>query len=479
MSKLVNTALLSILIPTYNRPNHIKALVQSFIQNRDLFDNSTISFVISENLNSSKSQVHESVSMLAQYFNVRLVNPESHLVTAEENLFFGWQFTTGDYVWILGDDDPVNFEVFLDLLSRCEKRNAEILKYNAFVYYGNEIGAGNLVTKSVVAEMNKPMRDFLQLVGFWHTGAGFSTWVFKRTLIDPIKGLLWVQSFRSPIYSHVTYFLHSCHSHMVTFVNKPLVNYRVNDYVYKESEGDNHWTRYTKAHGMPRYFPWTLGFVEQLTVLYEDDIISHDYWGAVIGDHFGSPRFLEFNSMVSLAIRQLFIEFQQVGLSFSRDEWRRFLDFCSNLRPGYHHIWKLFQFCIDSCEPGTRRGLRNVRRLYLSWLMLVKFDEFGYFRENKMFFRYKIPNQTVFVAKLPAEIKLNLYLGHSSSNQVERFDAIRNLMCGFYHIRIFLANFFSRIVRYMPMLSIEIAIFAVKSLRNLRNSIRKIRLRFS
>jgi hypothetical protein len=104
---------------------------------------------------------------------------------------------------------------------------------------------------------------------------------------------------------------------------------------------DDHWGKYTTRAKMPRYFPWTLGFVEQLLELEANGIISREYWGSVIGDHFGVPRFLEFNSMVNLALMQVNNR-RSRKVDLNLEEWNKLINYFSSIRPDIYDFW--FEF---------------------------------------------------------------------------------------------------------------------------------------
>ena len=339
----MSVPLITILIPTYNRPQRIRELLGSFLNFRKEWPEVTWEILISENCNVKDSQLNELVDVYSSRIPVTIVNPTEHLISAEENLFFGWQFATGKYVWILGDDDPVNFFEIDDLVHRCQSEQSNVFKFNSkIISYDGQI-TGNIVTKCSAPEISIPFLEFIQKVGMWHTAAGFSTWIIRRELLDGKEGLNWISKFRSPVYSHVSYFVSKLYKEKCSFVNRNLVNYRTNAYVDKK---DDHWGNYTSRVGMPRYFPWTLGFIDQLLELERLGVISRDYWGSVIGDHFGVPRFLEFNSMVNMALLQLESRKSQ-ELDLTQEEWKKLLNYFTSIRPDIYDFWYLFLETID------------------------------------------------------------------------------------------------------------------------------------
>ena len=382
----MSVPLITILIPTYNRPQRIRELLESFLNFRQEWPESTWEILISENCDAKNSQLTDLIKFYTSRLPVRIVNPFEHLKTAEENLFFGWQFATGKYVWILGDDDPINYFAIDDLVHRCQSGQSNVFKFNSLIISHKGEITGNVVTKCSAPEISMPFLEFIQKVGMWHTSAGFSTWVIKRELLDGLAGLEWIKKFRSPIYSHVTFFIHKLFNESCLFVNTSLVGYRMNEYV----EGkDDHWGKYTARVGMPRYFPWTLGFVEQLLELERLGIISRDYWGSVIGDHFGVPRFLEFNSMVNLALLQLGSRNSQ-ELDLTQEEWKKLVNYFASIRPDSYDFWYLFLETIDfkfkdKTNRIDRRILKeNSKQLQNIWSKRLNEHPFEIFKKTSI-----------------------------------------------------------------------------------------------
>ena len=361
--------LITILIPTYNRPKRIEELLESFINYKKEWPNEIWEFLISENCVVKESQLADLISQYDSRLPIRIENPPEHLISAEENLFFGWQFAKGKYVWILGDDDPINFFEIDELVHRCQEAQSNVFKFNSIIISNNGETTGEVVTKCNVSEISMPFLEFIQKVGMWHTAAGFSTWVIKRDLLNGKEGSDWIKKFRSPIYSHVTYFILKLHREKCLFINKNLVSYRMNAYAENK---DDHWGKYTTRANMPRNFPWTLGFVEQLLELEANGIISREYWGSVIGDHFGVPRFLEFNSMVNLALIQL-----NSGSNGKHDlnleEWEKLVNYFSSIRPDIYDFWFEFLGVIElKFMPKTSKKDKKILRdnslaLQLNW----------------------------------------------------------------------------------------------------------------
>ena len=388
--------LITILIPTYNRPKRIEELLSSFINYKNEWLGDTWEILISENCKAEESQLAGLVSKFDLQLPLRIANPSEHLISAEENLFFGWLFATGKYVWILGDDDPINFFEIDELVQRCHEEQSNVFKFNSIIISNNGETTGEVVTKCSASEIAMPFLEFIQKVGMWHTAAGFSTWVIKRDLLDGKEGSDWIKKFRSPVYSHVTYFIFRLHQEKCLFINKNLVSYRMNAYAENK---DDHWGRYTAQANMPKNFPWTLGFVEQLLELEAKGIISREYWGSVIGDHFGVPRFLEFNSMVNLALIQLNSHSSR-NLDLNLEEWKKLVNYFASIRPDIYNFWFEFLEVIDlkfrpTPSKKDKKNLRaNSQALQINWNKRMTSQPFEAFKKLSIngWDTYSFPN---------------------------------------------------------------------------------------
>ena len=114
--------LLTILVPTRNRIKYVQDLLASLEIHLNENQKSQVEVIVSDN-SDLNSRPPKDLSESYKSLNLRNIHPPKLLLTAEENLFFCWQFATGKYVWILGDDDPINFlqiTNLFDLLSKAE-----------------------------------------------------------------------------------------------------------------------------------------------------------------------------------------------------------------------------------------------------------------------------------------------------------------------------------------------------------------------
>ena len=116
--------LLSILIPTKNRPNQIKSIISilaHYIQALNV--ENEVEIVISNNSD------HPLEGLNLKY--LRILESNLKFDTAEENLFSLLKEAQGQYVWPLGDDEIPIKDSFQKLLELCRKQTYEAMVWNS------------------------------------------------------------------------------------------------------------------------------------------------------------------------------------------------------------------------------------------------------------------------------------------------------------------------------------------------------------
>ncbi len=128
--------LLSICIPTYNRPDKLKELYTFFIQPALKEYGDQIEVVVRDNSNDEISRINQSV-----------INSEVHYYKNETNLGFSGSLirlvkdANGQFIWIISDDDLIlwsGFRHLMDILSTANKDNIDCLLLA--INYRNSLG---------------------------------------------------------------------------------------------------------------------------------------------------------------------------------------------------------------------------------------------------------------------------------------------------------------------------------------------------
>lgn len=248
--------LLTILMPTRGRPLLVNSQLR--VLSTILADRDDVEVLISDNADTP--QIFDVPAGL----DVRVVRPERVLHTAEENLFFGYEHSLGEYVWSLGDDDTPIPHAVERLLDLCSSGRFDGLVFDnavgtvdGFLALPQKVGATQLVSAC-------SYNVILTRLGFWGHCAGISLMVVRRSIID-------VEHFNSTvaqsgaIYAHVFAWAHALRDKQCAFVSVPLVIYRANeaDVAAATGKGNQHWQRYADEANVYLNYPWTLGFMRK------------------------------------------------------------------------------------------------------------------------------------------------------------------------------------------------------------------------
>jgi glycosyltransferase involved in cell wall biosynthesis len=167
---------LSIAIPSYNRTEKVYSLLEKLALIIPINVQSQIEIVISDN--------HSSIPIetLTHFIKYRVVKPEIHLNTAEENLAFLFRFLGGEYVWVLGDDDIPLERGFTKLWHEITNTNYDLIIFNSLT---GDNTSNEIIRLSFIREKyEESLFKFASRAGMWSVLAGFSTLVFKREKFD-------------------------------------------------------------------------------------------------------------------------------------------------------------------------------------------------------------------------------------------------------------------------------------------------------
>ena len=269
-----NELTVDVLIPTYNRSSFVEVQIHALkgLSERLLPLGIRLSPIISDN----KSARKVTVPSYLQSF-VRVVEPENHLPTAEENLAFGVKHCSGEYLWVLGDDDsiiPHNLERLFIMLKET--------RYDFVI--GNSSGSlvnGQYVHKRTLCsapDAIESLPDFVQRTGLWFVIAAFSCLVFKR---EPfVSNLSKFEDYQkvSKIYSHVFYLIDVFWDLSFKYFDLPMVVYKQN----RSDMGENHWEKVAAREQVFHGFFWTIGYVNQVKLLRQNRQLPREYFSQIV-----------------------------------------------------------------------------------------------------------------------------------------------------------------------------------------------------
>jgi glycosyltransferase involved in cell wall biosynthesis len=321
---------LSILIPTYRRPRNVEQTVISILT---LFEAAPFAWeiVISNNLLVNKNEP----ARLAIEANpkIRIISPDQHLLSAEENFQFGLGYCTGELIWLLGDDDVLVPAGIEQLIIEIKDGNFDLLIAGCkMISYDGQLVAA---TRQPSHELNQniTLLDYVKRTGFWFVLAGFSTTIFRRSYFD--VSLFKETMAISKIYSHATTLVGSFYNKNFKFRNYSIVEYRQNRTDVIDS---GHWKQAAKSQGVTVKHFWVKGFIGHLELLINRGVFDHQFLGEVI-DLVVGKRFRFLDHLIGHLLEQVQMGFKQSSQQLSVNELADIIQFLERIAPEYYDLW--------------------------------------------------------------------------------------------------------------------------------------------
>ncbi len=332
--------LLTICMPSYNRAPYIRAQVEflcHFLGERRLGDE--VAVIVANNGSTDDTL---SVLQSLDYNSFSIHTHSEHYLTAEENMMRSLDLCDSEYVWFLGDDDPVSAETLDYALDQLRTGQHDCLIFNSRSIRGD----GAIALKQPL-RMNTPHIDLelgalVESIGFVYTFAGISNLFIRRDLLTSANGLKWLAA--APIYSHVAWFMDSLKGRKVRFCNSSIVSYRQNDY------SDGHWDRMAVKLNVPSYFFWTMGLVILLENLARAGVITHANISNIFEPATEGNRYRLLNEIYFSIFRQMtrYAETIDDRERFSREDMQRLASFFLACDPTYFNLVRLIQDGADT-----------------------------------------------------------------------------------------------------------------------------------
>lgn len=321
-----DSKLLTILIPVYNGGYFLQTLLESFASYVDRMGD-TQGFISQCEIVLIDNQSQDQSFEVAKCFesrigNLRVIRPDLHVPSAEENVFRSFKFCRGEYTWVLGCDDIVRFEALGDVLQVARDGKYDIAMFNYL--QSNQDGKIENTCNYYMSEpvYEATLIELVQRLGYWWLIAGFSGQIVRTSRVRDFDHAALVDA-TSPIYSHVT-------AYLLCLADRPAAIVNVQSVIYRLSDNDiNHWQRAAQRfHVFNEYF-WTLGYVRQLSYLEERGIIDHDFLVRMIEANrngFFRPTVVIYNKLLA----QLKLSYRE-GLdsrnSLTHDEFREIVGY--------------------------------------------------------------------------------------------------------------------------------------------------------
>ncbi|MDX2083720.1 MAG: glycosyltransferase family 2 protein [Rickettsiales bacterium] len=276
MKENSDNKILTILIPTYNRANNLKTLLQSFYNKL----NDKVELLAAINSSSDDSlEIAESYKLKIP--NLKIIFFSDFVHSAEENINRSIKHCSGEYIFILGDDDEVMFDVFDNLVFILE--NQKDKKITALIF--NNISSQNILTKfsDLVSDLNyiqlgnisaskkivstNQYPNLIRQCGLITTIAFISRYVIRRDLFKEFSDYITI----SRIYSHVFAFIEFFGQQEVIVVDLPLVK-------RGDSDVKNRFDNFADTLSQSRYFNWVVGILKHFDNLVKKNIITSSFF---------------------------------------------------------------------------------------------------------------------------------------------------------------------------------------------------------
>ena len=313
-----------ILIPTYNRPKRAELQIQSLLCLKEMLND--VGFKLNVLVSDNHSFPPVKIPEVASGFT-KIIKPEKHLPTAEENLFFGLSQTSSDYIWILGDDDAVIESSAFDMITSLRSKPVDLIISNT----SGTLTNGDFVksrTPCDYPDLIDGLPSFIKSTGFWFVTAGFSCLLVKRASV--MNNLMISKEYfsTSRIYSHVFWLLDTFWDSSFKYFEKPIVIYGQNP--TDVGVGD-HWEKACLNEGVFHKFIWTLGFARHAKLLRRRKSIPRGYFSSVIDQNW-STRFHHLSQCMNVFIEILEAEAKRektICRMITGEEKKEFLEFIS------------------------------------------------------------------------------------------------------------------------------------------------------
>lgn len=345
--------LLSICIPTYKRGKFVEAQVRSAIELFLKRDDVEVELVVVNNM--SPDDTKQRLQKFS-HPNFKLINRTQHYDTAEENMIRSLEFLSGDYVWFLGDDDPIKPNAVDRTLSLLQTH-----KYSCIIFNSSTISPdGNLIDMRPMPmhgpQVSGPIDEIIEMIGLINTFAGISNIIQLRSRLDAERGLEWMRT--SKIYSHVAWFVEAHRGEMATFVNLPLVYYRQNDY------SDGHWDRVAERLGVQSLFFWSLGITRLVQRLVNLKCLTIRQAGQIFELASGGFRYRLIDDIVFKTYTQLLSSCQAESQRevFTKDEINEISQFILNCDPSLYNLIDLLSEAHEAIQSarGNQKGISKL-----------------------------------------------------------------------------------------------------------------------
>jgi len=283
---------------------------------------------------------------------MQVVHNEVHYDTAEENIMRSLEYASGDYVWFLGDDDPINIASIDYMLDLLQSGQSDCFIFNSVTIWPQGAVESMRPMPMHGAIVTGRLDEVIESIGLINTFAGLSNIIQRRENLSLQNGLDWLGV--SKIYSHVAWFIDSQKGRTASFVNSPLVYYRLNDY------SNGHWNRVAERIGVPNLYFWSLGVVRLLTRLIGRECLTYRQAGVVFELAQGGARYRLIDDIVFKTYQQLLhcSTTPDRRQQFSTSEFGEIQEFCLASDPT---LYTMFQVLSEAHQTICMTSMLDMK----------------------------------------------------------------------------------------------------------------------
>jgi hypothetical protein len=298
----VLVALLTVLIPTRNRPDKAALQINNLLKILENLQRSDYQIVVSDN-----SDVPLELSRFED--SISVIRSKNRFRTFEEHFFWAIHQVDGEYIWTLGDDDTPIAETVLQLVKIIKNNSFDILVFN-----GEKKTKSHRKIKLISSDekcLETSYRKFITSSGYWSVGAGISLHVVRKKYIQE-RHTKEILKLNSPIYSHVALFLEAFKNATFVFVNKPLVIYHKSD-PNSDAQSSELWEKYAIERKTFYRHPWILGFLRQISYLDKNDAYSFEEASLILEYAENRRRYFLMDSFLSMLTEELSLYLREIN----------------------------------------------------------------------------------------------------------------------------------------------------------------------
>ena len=368
---------ISVLIPTYNRAwkAHIQIQVVEVLQIIATECGLELECIVSDNHSKPKVDIP---SKYAHF--VKLVMPPVWLPSGEENIRSALIHCTGDYIWILSDDDSPILESVRELFLVLLRERPDLIVCNSAL---KRLGGNICESQTRASEPKKvdTLKKFIQSTGVWSVITGFSGLVLKRDVFVTSVSIFDEYIEKSSIYSFAFVIMELFWEKKFVYFPQPIVMGTENDY-------GQSWDNHASKKGNFLRFNWTVGFTRLITQFEMKTKLDFNFWASCI-DQSPDGRFHLLTSVGINLLQQLVDELNRKktkSRKMTSEEFEEVRNFLCQRMP------QLARY-FDELEPeywGNKEQIRKVK----SSLSELKYLSDHYFL---LFFIEEYANWRVFL----------------------------------------------------------------------------------